>query len=108
MKSYRPPRGHRWDDLRSEPEPPNPEEIEADRTFAETFGTPQGEKALELLHQMTTWRRNRPNDTDGALREIESQRRFVAILEARIARHHERLASAMKGEDGGRNKSGRK
>lgn len=95
MRTIARARGHVWDDLHAE-EPPDQEEIIADAVFYATFSTPEGQRALEYLHIMTTFNRSQPGASDGALREDEAKRRLVAIIEARIARHVKRKP------DGGR------
>lgn len=96
------PKGHTWADL-DKPEPLSHDEILMDANFARTFGTPDGQKTLEYFHILTTWKRSKPNAPEGALREDEAMRRFVAIIEARIARH-------LRGtkQDGGSNRRGRR
>lgn len=101
MRSYPPPRGHRWAELEETKAELPAEEQEADAVLARAFSTPDGARALELMHLMTTWKRNAVCDSDGALREAEAQRRLVAILEARIARHNGRKIASGK-QDGGR------
>lgn len=100
----RPPKGHRWADLqnpKSDNSAEDAREARADAIFAQVFSTAAGAQALEFMHVLTTWKRNAPVDSDGALRELEAQRRFVAILEARIARHNERVKRQAEKTNGG-------
>src|SRR5688572_15635776 len=98
----RPPPEHRWADLHAPRELPR-EELEADAILYRCFATPEGQAALRVMHLLTTWKRNTPSESDGALRWSEAQRTFVAILEARIARHRAKPAKV-----DGRRTSGRK
>lgn len=92
----RPGQGHSWAELEKADDLPI-EEKQIDAIFARTFLTADGQKTLEYFHLLTTFKRSQPNAPEGALREDEAMRRFVAIIEARIARH-------LKGtkQDGGR------
>jgi hypothetical protein len=91
MTDIRPAR-HSWDDLTAREEISREEQL-VDLCFWSVFRTPDGIRALEFMHLLTTFKRNSPNDSDGALRELEAQRRFVAILEARIERAKKQNAS---------------
>lgn len=51
------------------------------------FNTPDGKELLAYLRAITIERRNPQMDSDGALREAEANRNFVANIERRIARH---------------------
>jgi len=92
------PGGHTWADLIA-PDEIDPEEMRVDADFYRVFTTPEGQRALAHMHALTTFKRNLPNASDGALREAEAQRRFVAIIEARISRYMNR------NKDGGRTNS---
>lgn len=79
------------------------EEMELDRIVHAALQTKEGAALLSVMHRLTTEKRNRREDSDGALRWDEAQRNFVAILEARAARHQQRIAQPPKTEtDGGR------
>jgi hypothetical protein len=90
------PNGHNWDDVYSDGEDDAAERA-VDARFFVTFTSVEGQKTLEDMHVLTTWKRNQPNASDGALRELEAQRRFVAIIEARIARHKKLVATKKDG-----------
>lgn len=101
MKQHTRPAGHSWADI-GKTEPLSREEILFDAVCFKVLQTPDGQKLLAYLHEITTFQRNSPNDSDGALRELEAQRRLVAIIEARNARY-------LKGTktDGGRTRTRR-
>ena len=94
-------------DLHKEPELPA-EEIDADRVVFACFMTPEGKALLALMHRLTTFKRNAPTDSDGALRWLEAQRTFVANLEVRAKRHQSRAASATKDANVERGQQGRR
>lgn len=84
-----PPRtGHTWSEVRAAADANelSADEKRTDMLHYRVFSTPDGQELLKFMRSETIERRNAPNDSDGALREFEAVRRFVARLEQRIAR----------------------
>ena len=54
------PNAHTWADL-AKSEPLTRDEQIIDTTFWHVFSTPEGVKALEFMHLLTTFKRNEPN-----------------------------------------------
>lgn len=68
--------------------------LHLDALHSRVFSTPDGKHLLAYLRSISIERRNPPGDSDGALRELESKRNFVAHIEARIARHETQVAKS--------------
>lgn len=66
--------------------------IELDMLYAAVLDTPDGLKLLDHFRDITLERVLPMDAPDGALRELEAQRRFVRAIESRILRHRERAA----------------
>lgn len=101
------PRGHRWADLQDDAAEVSLEDLQYDAACAAVQATPDGARMFDLMHRMTTFRVLAPNASDGALRELEGQRRFVAILEGRVERHNRPKPRKTETVDGGRRRQRR-
>lgn len=67
----------------------SPEARALDELHARILGSGDGAKLLAYFRAITIGRLLGADASDGALREAEATRRFVAQIELRIARHHE-------------------
>lgn len=98
------PATDRWADIRGEPSTEMTEAQEKiDALHAAVLDTPSGRELVAHWRKVTIDRRDPPLAVDGALRESEACRRFVAKIETSVTRGKLVIAaSRQKAGDGGR------